>query len=785
MNTSRPAKTRTSPGTVAPIRIYVLWHPDFEDGEAIAYQIYRWFRLDSMEGIPVFFRSPDAPGQDTPPDVPDDCPLNYVVPLVEAHMVADPEWRAYVLGLTQRPNIRLFPVALDPLAFQMPAKLRRLNFIRYAPTASDPTSDVLLGQLTEILCRDLRGHETASTKAAAPASDQPVIPGKIKLFLSHAKADGTDVPVRLKEYIQTHTQCETFFDETDIASGHEYAKILEEAIRDESAGMIAIHGDHYAERPWCRREIRRFQQPWPEPESQETQRRAKAYFVPPLVVVQNMSGQHIARTIPELGQAPCLRWTDDAERRIVSTLLREILLGLFYRRLAREARMLHSRDTVLVNRAPDPVMTQHLLGHRASRSAPKVVLYPGYGLSQMEKDGLAESFPDVAFRSLSEDEKSASELQLLSGKVLRLGIGTATDILSGGLSDEHNRELLIRLLRPLCRHNVSLLYGGSLPKPGASIRVNFTEACLHLLLSERSSFGNPKERSARLYSVPAWPDSDTVTARTIAEWTDVCSFHPVRPSEAGLANPPDPLPVCLPDPEEFPTAAERRAHVATHSLAREATDLTRDVTRAQCLTFMRRQCCREISFPIADRERHEPKEATIRAFAHLFIGGRLEKNSGVAPGLFEEILYALEARQPVFLIGAGFGATGAVCRWLLEPPKELPFELRQEPYLQNAQVHRLHQELQKLASSGPSPSKPVTLTDVLAGLWEKVNEARGRHSLSGLLNNGLTDEENRTLLQPATGYGEICKLVWKGLVAVGRSKTRPIPVTNPPRSRAR
>ncbi len=766
-------KTPKSPGgprgsgTSAPIRIYVLWHPCFERGETIANEIYRWFRLENMEGIPVFFRSAPAANAEMPPEIGDDCQLNYLLPLVEAHMVADPSWRQYVLRLAERSDIRPFPVALDPLAFQMPAKLRGLNFIRHhVPTPTPQSIQVLLGHLTEILCRDLLGLETPSHPTLAAKGS--AAPTKVKLFLSHAKADGTEVPVRLKEYIQTHTQCETFFDETDIASGHDYAAILEDAIRHESAGMITIQGDHYAERPWCRREIRRFQRPWPEPVHGPVANAAKAFFIPPLVVVQNMSGKRISRTIPELGQAPCLQWTDGGERAIVTTLLREVLLGLFYRRLAREACGRYPVDALVVNRAPDPVMMQQLVNYPSVGRSPIQVLYPGYGLSQLEKDGLKDSFPGIQFRCLSESDVEADSLPLLAGKVLRLGVGNATDILSGGLSDDHNRELLIRVLRPLCRERVSILYGGALPRPEYAPRVNFTEACLHLLLSERSSSDTKGDQTARLYSTPAWPASESVTERTIAEWTDVCSFHRVLPRAIGLPVPPPIPPDPVLDPADYPTGAERRRFLARHAKRRDAIALSHGVTQARCLTFMRGRCCGPIAFPIADRVNDVDKEISIQAFAHLFLGGRLEKVSGVAPGLFEEILYALEARQPVFLMGAGYGATGAVCRWLLDPPVRRPRELTPGHYLADPAVARLHRELSKRRSSRKGSAGPITLPDVLDRLWRIVGAARRSRDLGRLLNNGLSNNENRRLLESNTGYGEICRLVWKGLVRVCR-----------------
>lgn len=780
MKNSVPPMRSAKRPPAAPVRIYVLWHPDFKAGENLAHAIHRWFRLESLEGIPVFFRSTAALGQSLPLPISADCPLNYVLPLVEANMVADPDWRGYVLRMMDQEHLRLFPVALDTFAFQMPPRLRGLNFIRHPLTANPPpTDELLLGALTEVLCRDLRRSESRSGSSNAVQAGG--VPEKIKIFLSHAKADGTEVPVRLKNYIQLNTQCETFFDETDIASGHEFDSILEHAICHESAGMIAVLGDQYGQRPWCRREVRRFQKPRPElrPAAateagvEETGEGARAFFIPPLVVVENMSGRGIARTIPELGQAPCLRWSEGSERRVVSTLLREILLGLFYRLLARAAVPDSAEGTVVVNRPPDPVMVQHLLGSPEAPKPTSRVLYPGYGISQLEKDGLKEIFPEMHFHCLSEARGKEVDLRPLEGKVLRLGMGNATDILAGGLGDEHNGELLVRLMRPLCRHRVSVLYGGNIPRPGNEPRVNFTVACLHLLLSERPAQVGPGCRLARLYSVPAWDDTDTVTVETVAEWTDVCSFHRVVPGQAGLEVPP-PLP-----PERPPASAEEADLTPAQRLVareeyrnqREAIRAQREAVRAQCLTRMRQRCCEGFDFELPDPAPDGAKTERIRPFAHVLFGGRLEKVSGVAPGLFEEALYALRARQPVFLLGVGYGAAGAICRWLLDPPARRPAELDPDVYLRKPEVARLHRTLTGVRSKRKR-SGPTTVVEVLDGLWEIVRSARGSGGISAVLNNGLDEAENRRLLDATIGYGEVCGLVWKGLVAVGCGSDR-------------
>jgi hypothetical protein len=325
------------------------------------------------------------------------------------------------------------------------------------------------------------------------------------------------------------------------------------------------------------------------------------------------------------------------------------------------------------------------------------------------------------------------------------------------------------LLRPLCRHHVSILYGGSMPPVAgpleASKEVNFTSVCLHLLLSERSAPGKDGSACARLYNTPVWPDTEKVTASTIAAWTDICSFHRVLYSDVGLREPAKLLEDFVPDPAGYAKPADLKEAQARHAGKASSIKLARDLVRARCLTYMRRQACNGFDFAIADRVPDGPSSVRIRPFAHLFLGGRLGKVSGVAPGLFEEILYALESGQPVFLIGAGYGATGAIARWLLDPPDECPPELTPGHFRKDAAVRRIADGIRKMPRGSKGSGSSTTLADVLDRLWNIIRAARGAKPLSGLLNNGLTDAENQILLRPDTGYGEICDLVWKGMIA--------------------
>lgn len=827
----------STPGTPrTPVRIYVMWHPDFEPGQKIADEIYRWFRLDNMEGIPVFFRSTKAKGDARPLPIPADSDVAYLIPLIEANMAADPEWRSYLLGLRRnRTDCRLLPVAMDSLAYQVPPEIRSLNFIRHDLTASpSPDTEVLLSALTEVMARDLRYrlHQLAQRAGvegkpdpAAPATVRP--PDKIRIFLSHAKADRTDVPRRLQQYIQTRTQCETFFDENDIPSGHDFAGVLDRAIKDDSAGMLVIHGDAYAERPWCRREIRSFQNPVRErlPDG-STGQGGQAFFLPPLVVVENLTGCSVSRSIPELGYSAAIRWTEKGERRIVNTLLREIVLGLFYRLLVHNSLRQSRAGDILVNRAPDPVLTQRLLNAyrdsfpggpkddgpvRTGKAAEAFrILYPGYGLSLLELDSLRRDFggAGVRFETLSsiarsertDDAPTDGLVPELGGRTVRLGIGNATDSLDGGVGDRHNQELVLRLFRPLARAGVSILYGGTMPAAAGPLgwegTINFTETCLHLLLSERAgdTDGTGMTRrsevsAACLYNLSVWPGSKAIDPPMIARWSDVCRFRCILPAELPAARrqprtgeislgPAVDLPgAFVPHPAGYDRPSQRRRAEEAHACrCREVTE-QHAVVEATGLSHLRRLACGPITFPRLERPEGGVPHDTIRPLAHVFLGGRLNRVNGVAPGLFEEILYALQAGVPVLLLGAGYGAAGAVARWFLQavesPRKPLvrPPEFTPSACLASDRDRATFSTLQAWRARGRLARNQLLLPEVLSGLHRQVARVR-RSGLAEIFQNRLSEEENQRLLAPQTGYGDLCCLVWKSLNALASDSTR-------------
>jgi hypothetical protein len=408
---------------------YLLWHPSCELGEFLAGEIHDWLRPGKGLGPQVFYRSLPAP-ESPPGGLPSPLPgelrpgapitsswskitnLQVIVLLVDENMIADAAWRQWLsqIATAKEPPRVFIPVALDSTAFNIVAPLRQVNFLR--PTGlpmregvvseqiRDSSARSLIKQLTEALCRLLLGGISTAGGAATP---KPAIfvdgtAAKIKIFLSHAKADGTTPAKRIREYIYSQTQLAAFYDENDIPFGSLFGQVLQTNLQaDQTAALISVRSAQYASRPWCRRELSLFRQPLREPKDN---RSAEQWRLSPVVVVDALEPGHRSVGIPELGNAPLIRWSDESgeqEQQIVTTLLREVVLGIFHSALGRQ---LDGPNHIILNWLPDPTTLLCILRKRPPQEL--TVIYPGRGLSGLELDILDGWFPQIEFRSFEE-----------------------------------------------------------------------------------------------------------------------------------------------------------------------------------------------------------------------------------------------------------------------------------------------------------------------------------------------------------------------------------------------
>ena len=411
--------------------VFVLWHPGCAPGEALAKRIHHWLRPGNGLGPQVYYRclpAPEAPPGGLPPPLPGESRavpgaplatatgsnLQIVILLIDACMIADPSWRYWIAQLAREEsaaNRVCLPVALDATAYNAPPSLRALNFLRPggAPaggTAEPWEADVLeavsrslLKQLTETLCDLLLQPDPNEPAPFGPALG--AVGGlrpKVKIFLSHAKKDGTVPARRIRDYIYSQTQLAAFYDENDIPYGSNFGRVLDENVIGvaQTAAMIAVRSAEYARRPWCRRECSLFRRPVILALAGRT---AEHWALNPTLVVDALAGGALTPGIPELGSTATIRWSEDIaaqEEQIVTTVLRDVLLAAFHRALG--LTVPDAPNHVVLNWLPDPTSLLHMPRVRLAEPGLRVY-YPGRGLTGLELDTLTDYFPETEFLS--------------------------------------------------------------------------------------------------------------------------------------------------------------------------------------------------------------------------------------------------------------------------------------------------------------------------------------------------------------------------------------------------
>ncbi|HZC97658.1 MAG TPA: toll/interleukin-1 receptor domain-containing protein [Bradyrhizobium sp.] len=151
--------------------------------------------------------------------------------------------------------------------------------------------------------------------ALPPAAGQP--PGFLRLFISHAKADGLPLAQALKNQIQSISWLKTFYDAEDLPAGSDWLQELENGVG--SSLIIMLRTEFYDGRYWCEKEVR-----W-----------ADEYATPAVLVDARTALNHPASALP-FGRVPTVRIPDGNLMRVLFGALREGVRFLLFARSVEE-----------------------------------------------------------------------------------------------------------------------------------------------------------------------------------------------------------------------------------------------------------------------------------------------------------------------------------------------------------------------------------------------------------------------------------------------------------------
>jgi SLOG cluster2 len=195
--------------------------------------------------------------------------------------------------------------------------------------------------------------------------------------------------------------------------------------------------------------------------------------------------------------------------------------------------------------------------------------------------------------------------ELLGKHAIAISTSESPDMAALGLSDEHLRDAMAEIARHLLALGARLIYGGDLRQRG------FSELLFELVARHRRDADEGDNRTA-VVNYLAWPVHIMMPAAGVETFAlDL----------AGIADL-----VCLGlDGTRLSMKERRQLPMQTPTDAQWSLGLT-----------AMRQTMRD------------------ETYARIVLGGRVDRYKGVMPGLAEEALLSLNARQPLYLLG-GFG----------------------------------------------------------------------------------------------------------------------------------
>lgn len=298
-----------------PLSVFIVWHPDYLEGQQTADFLYSVLCRDSTKplirsmGIPIYFRSTRAANTNQPISINfSESEFTAVIALVDDKFVLDSQYRNYLDKIFDECSSvsdkrRVYPIAISKSSHNVSTKVSAINFIP-VNEAENLNAQIKIPVLHE-LCRLLMNMK----KATEENESTPVSP-PVKLFISHSKHDASKVDAeKFMNFIYSKLQLKAFFDANDIPYGSNFGEAIKKA--EKESALVVFQSDSYAEREWCRIEVLE----------------AKKAGCP--IVIVNAVQNKEQRAFPYLGNYPSIRFKDENFLQIIDLTLEQVLYNRY------------------------------------------------------------------------------------------------------------------------------------------------------------------------------------------------------------------------------------------------------------------------------------------------------------------------------------------------------------------------------------------------------------------------------------------------------------------------
>lgn len=376
--------------------VYIVWHPDFEDGRVMAKAFYDHYRRDVFKnvaggtGLSVIYRS-EPMGDGTAP-----LPIDFkegetaaVVVLYDAHFGADNAYRTWLEETARGADdhglgSRIFPIAIDGTFTKLGMAEQAIRWDRWDEMEPKARMRRLVSDLTYGFARMSRTYLERLRNPTTADDGLLCYLKRVEVFISHSKRDddGERIARLIRQALFDHGGLASFFDVQDIPASLPFHSVIASQIR--TGAVIAVHTDSFSSREWCRREILE----------------AKRASVP--LVVANCIADGDERGFPYMGNVPVVRMDPVRADRIddvIGRLLDEVLKDFLWRCKVALVADAAEAGVRFLPRLPELIS---LVGLDRKAADVATLVYPDPPLGTEEQRLFEEVAPTVRLRSMTE-----------------------------------------------------------------------------------------------------------------------------------------------------------------------------------------------------------------------------------------------------------------------------------------------------------------------------------------------------------------------------------------------
>lgn len=456
-----------------PLKVYVLWNQSCKDGLSFAEKIYYEFCRKREDyagesiGIPVYFEN--QPTLDIDSVTANAEHIAFVL-LIDNSMACDLQWKNFAEQLykysEQHTNVVIYPVAINSneVIKYFSKKLSEINYIRLGGSNSEFSGKQLINYKCKKLLFELT-HELARILYAREriSDNNPNAPAAIKIFISHARADGGKYADKINKHI-ADTPLDSFIDIHAIGKGK---KIKEEIdVNIASSALLILYTDSYSSREWCQREV--------------LQAKIKGR---PIILVDILEKGELRR-FPYFANVKTLHLvsvdSDKAQNEeiLYSVLLESLKIKYTQLKLEYISKLCCVEKRTKIFTYPPELYT--LLMSDIDNSKADTVLYPEPPLNKNEMEIITKFLPGIHFVTPTFIYGLRDGVDKLKLSELKVGISISEIVnkTHGAKNNLHLNVMYIELCRYLLALDANLIYGGNIDY---STKYNFVQILNNLI----------------------------------------------------------------------------------------------------------------------------------------------------------------------------------------------------------------------------------------------------------------------------------------------------------------